>query len=249
MNERKGRVAVVTGAGTGIGRGIARALARQGCRVVAVGRRLDKVKETADLIAKGNGRALAVSADVSKAADVARIVEECRAAFGAIDILINNAGVHVPGGILKVTEEQWDWIISVNLKGVFLCSKAVAPGMLERKWGRVINIASVGAITPSLNAAYCATKGAVVTLTKSMALELSPGGVTVNAICPGTTVTEMTRERLEDPAVRTQQLAKSRVGFFAEPADIAAGAVYLASEEARFVTGSVLVIDGGWTIT
>ena len=249
MNERNGRVAVVTGAGTGIGRGIALALARQGCRVLAVGRRPDKVQETADLVTRENGRALAVSADVSKAADVARMVEKCRAALGAIDILVNNAGVHVPGGILKVTEEQWDWIMSVNVKGVFLCCKAVAPAMLERKWGRIINIASVGAITPSMNAAYCATKGAVVTLTKSMALELSPGGVTVNAICPGTTVTEMTRERLEDPAVRPLQLAKTRVGFFAEPADIAAGAAYLASDAARFVTGSVLTIDGGWTIT
>lgn len=249
MGKLKDRAAIVTGAGTGIGRGIALAFAREGARVVAVGRRLEKVKETVDLIVKENGCALAAAADVSKATEVARMVEECRARFGGVDILVNDAGVHVPGGILRVTEEQWDWIMSINLKGVFLCSKAVAPVMLEKSWGRIINIASVGAITPSLNAAYCASKGAVVTLTKSMALELSPNGVTVNAICPGTVVTEMTRERLQDPTVRDQQLAKSRVGHFGEPADIGAGAVYLASEEARFVTGSVLVIDGGWTIT
>jgi 2-keto-3-deoxy-L-fuconate dehydrogenase len=120
--------------------------------------------------------------------------------------------------------------------------------MLERGWGRIVNIAGVSAIMPSTSAAYSASKAAVVALTKAMALELSPGGVTVNAICPGTVLTDMMRERLSDPAARAAQLAKSRVGRFGEPSDIAAGAVYLASPEASFATGTVLTIDGGWTI-
>ena len=193
--------------------------------------------------------ALAVATDVSSADGIDKMIETCRSQLGDPSILVNNAGVHVPGGVLTVTEEQWDWIFSINLKGAFLCSKAVAPSMVRGGWGRIINIASVGAITPSMNAAYCATKGALVTLTKSMALELSPKGITVNAICPGTTVTEMTRERLEEEATKQANLAKTRVGFFAEPSDMAAGVVYLASDGARFVTGAVLPIDGGWTIT
>jgi len=248
MVRLTGKTAIVTGAGTGIGRGIALALAREGASVAAAGRRREILDETARQIVAAGGRCLAVPTDVSSAAQVAALVELTASTYGPVDILVNNAGVHVPGGILATSEEQWDWLMSINLKGVFLCCKAVAPSMLERRWGRIVTISSVGALTPSLNAAYCASKGAVVTLTKSMALDLSPHGVTVNAICPGPITTEMTRERFEDPTTRAQQLARARVGFFGEPSDIAAGAVYLASDDARFVTGSVLAIDAGWSI-
>jgi len=215
---------------------------------VAAGRRPEKIQETVDLITHDGARAMAISADVSKSGDVARLVRATVDRFGGVDILVNNAGVHVPGGILKVTEEQWDWIMSINAKGVFLCSKAVAPFMLAKKWGRIVNIATVGAITPSMNAAYCASKGAVVTLTKSMALELASGGVTVNVICPGTVPVERTRSDYADPDVLQYNLMKTRVGYLGEPSDIAAGVVYLSSPQARFVTGAVLPIDGGWTI-
>lgn len=244
------KVAIVTGAGTGIGRDIALALASQGTKVVAVGRRLEKTQQTCNLIAQGGGTSLAISADVSKATDVASLVEQCRSKFGTVDILVNNAAVVIPGkpSALKTTEEQWDKLMAINLKGVFLCAKAAAPIMLKNGWGRIVNISSVGGIVPSISAAYCASKAAVIALTKSMALELSPGGVTVNAVCPGTIVTDMVRDRLDDPQVRSAELKKSLVGRLGEPSDISAGILYLTSPHAAFITGSVLLIDGGWTI-
>jgi 3-oxoacyl-[acyl-carrier protein] reductase len=243
-----GKVAIVTGGGSGIGRAIALALAAEGARVAVAGRRPDRLAETIDLIRQTGGEGLAFSADVSCADQVAEMVGACVSGLGSPSILVNNAAIHVGGGILDVDEADWDRLMATNLKGVFLCSKAVSPGMLASGWGRIINIAGVSAITPSPNVVYSTAKGAVVSLSRAMALELSPGGITVNAICPGTTLTEMMAPRLKDPAVRAQQLAKSRVGFFGEPMDIAAGALYLASPEARFVTGTVLTIDGGWTL-
>jgi NAD(P)-dependent dehydrogenase (short-subunit alcohol dehydrogenase family) len=133
-------------------------------------------------------------------------------------------------------------IMSINLRGVFLCSKAVLPSMLDKGWGRIINIASASAITPSVNAAYCASKGGVVSLTRSMALQLSPRGITVNAIAPGPVLTEMTSEMFNDPHVREHVLGKSLVGKIGEPSDVAAAALYLASDEASFVSGSILTV-------
>jgi NAD(P)-dependent dehydrogenase (short-subunit alcohol dehydrogenase family) len=218
------------------------AFAREGARVLAVGRRLEKVQETADLISREGGACLALAVDVSRPDDVARMMDECRAGLGDPAILVNNAGVHVPGGVLETEVEQWDWVLAVNLRGTFLCSKAVLPGMLQKGWGRIINIASASAITPSVNAAYCASKGGIVSLTRSMALQLSPRGITVNAIAPGPVFTEMTNAMFDDPHVRQHVLGKSLVGKIGEPSDIAAGAVYLASDEASFVSGSVLAI-------
>jgi NAD(P)-dependent dehydrogenase (short-subunit alcohol dehydrogenase family) len=243
-----GKVAIVTGGGSGIGRAIALALSREGARVAVAGRRAQPLAETVDVIQQGGGEALAVQTDISKAKQVVALVERCERALGSPGILVNNAAIHLGGGILDVDEDGWDRLMATNLKGVYLCSRAVAPSMLAQGWGRIINIAGVAAITPSPNVVYSTAKGAVVSLSRAMALELAPGGVTVNAICPGTTLTEMMRPRLADPAIRAQQLAKNRVGFFGEPEDIAAGAVYLASPAARFVTGSVLTIDGGWTL-
>jgi 3-oxoacyl-[acyl-carrier protein] reductase len=248
MTRLAGKVAVVTGAGTGIGQAIALACAKEGASVVAAGRRREKVEDTCRMIGSAGGEALPFTVDVSKPDDVDGMVAACMEQFGRLDILVNNAGVRLPGGILSLTEEGWDWVMSINLKGAFLCAKAAAPIMVRNGWGRIVNISSAAAITPSPNIAYSTSKGALVTLTKSMALELSPRGVTVNAVCPGTIVTDMTREMLSDPDVRRSQLQKCRTGRFGEPAEIAAAVVYLTSAGSDFVTGSVLLVDGGWTI-
>jgi NAD(P)-dependent dehydrogenase (short-subunit alcohol dehydrogenase family) len=248
MTRLAEKVAVITGAGTGIGQAIALACAEEGALIVAAGRRREKVEDTCRMIDREGGVALPLAVDVSKSEDVHHMVSTCVKELGRLDILVNNAGVRCPGGILALSEEQWDWVMSINLRGVFLCCKAAAPIMVRGGWGRIVNISSAAAITPSPNIAYSTSKGALVTLTKSMALELSPRGVTVNAVCPGTVVTDMTREMLSDPDVRRSQLQKCRTGRFGEPAEIAAAVVYLTSAGSEFVTGSVLVVDGGWTI-
>lgn len=248
MTALRGKVALVTGGGTGIGRAVAMALAADGAAVAVAGRRPEPLQETVSLIEQAGGRAVACIADVSVADAVAQLMADCARRLGGPDILVNNAAIHLSGGILDVDEAGWDRLMTTNLKSVFLCSKAAAPTMLANGWGRIINISGVSAILPSASAVYSTAKGAVISLSRAMALELSPGGITVNAICPGTTLTDMIKPRLADPAVRAQQLAKSKVGFFGEPEDIAAGAVYLASPAARFVTGTVLTIDGGWTL-
>jgi NAD(P)-dependent dehydrogenase (short-subunit alcohol dehydrogenase family) len=245
----KGKAAIVTGAGTGIGRGIALAFAGEGAKVLVIGRRQGKLDETVALITGAGGVAEACSGDVAKATDVERMVQACQAKFGPVDILVNNAGVRIPFGILKVSEAQLETMLAVNVKGVYLSSRAVVPGMLARKWGRIINIASVAGIRTSINAGYCASKAAVVALTKSMALEFSPHGVTVNAICPGVIVSELSEPELQNPTDHAYLLSRTLAGYIGEPSDVAAGAVYLASEEARFVTGAVVAIDGGWTLT
>lgn len=248
MAQLTGKVAIVTGGGTGIGQATAVALAREGACVAAVGRRIERVQETCRMIDDEGGTSLPLAADVSMAREVERVVDACVEKFGGVDILVNNAGTRAVGGVLSLSEDDWDRVIDTNLKGVFLCSKLVAPLMVKSKWGRIVNISSVSAITPSPNIAYSTSKGAIVTLTKSMALELSPKGINVNAVCPGTIVTDMTRGILSDSAVHEEQLTRTRVGRFGDASEIALAVLYLCSAGSGFVTGSVLVIDGGWTI-
>lgn len=245
----KDKVAVITGGGTGIGRGIALMFAKEGAKVVVGGRRQEQIQETVDIIQKNGGAARAIVVDVSEQKQVQNLVNETIKEFFQVDILVNNAGVYIPHDALGTSEDEWNTVISIDLKGVWACSKAVLPLMLEKRKGSIINIASIaGLIGFEQSAAYCAAKGAVINLTREMALDYASKGIRVNAIAPGVIESDMTKSFLQDENAKKGFLEKTPVGRVGVPEDIAYGAVYLASDESSFVVGQTLVIDGGWTI-
>jgi NAD(P)-dependent dehydrogenase (short-subunit alcohol dehydrogenase family) len=244
-----GRCSLVTGAGSGIGRAIAQALAAEGAHVAVVDVDGERAKDSAVSISSSGGVAIDITADVASADDAERAVGVCRERFGPPQILVNNAGTGQLGTVDELSLQQWQRTFDINVTSIFLMSRLVIPDMTRQAAGRIINIASVtGLVASAGRAAYCASKGAVVMLTRAMALDLAPTGVTVNAICPGVIKTNMTADSLNDPAVREEKISKTPVGWLGEPSDIASGAIYLTSAGARFVTGSCLVIDGGWSI-
>jgi len=244
------RVALVTGGSRSIGRAIALRLGSEGADVAVnyVANAIAATEVVQALRAMGR-KALAIQADVSRADHVQRLVETVLDSFGRIDILVNNAGIVSRAPFLELTEEEWDRVMAVDLKGPFLVGQAVARHMAERRAGRIINIASISAhiAFPGLTH-YQVAKAGVYMLTRGMALELAPYGVLVNAIAPGVVETDLNRERLADPAFRTMRLSKIPLGRFASPDDIAGAVVYLASDDSQFVTGSTITIDGGQTL-
>jgi NAD(P)-dependent dehydrogenase (short-subunit alcohol dehydrogenase family) len=242
------KIAIVTGAGSGIGRACAAALAREGARVVLVGRRKERLEETAR--AMGDS-AFVVAADVSKKDEIARVVELAVAHFGGLNILLNNAGVLHIGTAEQITEEQWDETFNVNVRGLWLFSRAVLPAMRESGSGSIINMASVLGINGARNrASYAPSKGAVVLLTKCMAIDHGHEHIRVNAICPSFVETELTAtviSQAPDPnSVRSERIAVHPIGRLGQPEDIAGLAVYLAGDESSWVTGSVFSVDGGY---
>jgi NAD(P)-dependent dehydrogenase (short-subunit alcohol dehydrogenase family) len=239
----------VTGAGSGIGRAIARALADDGCSVACLDKDGDRAAETAAGISAAGHRAISLLADVTKVDEVEAAVAEARGTLGPIAVLVNNAGVGWLGTVETLTEDEWDHVMAVNVKSVFLCSRAVIPEMAKGGGGRIINVASVtGLVASPGRAAYCASKGAVVMLTRAMALDGAPQHINVNAICPGVVITAMTEASLRDPATLQEKLDKTPLGRLAQPEEIAPAAVYLAGPGGSFVTGACLVVDGGWSI-
>lgn len=241
------KVAIITGGGTGIGRGIALMFAKEGAKVVVAGRRIEPLNEVVNTIKTTGGDGLAVSTDVSLPEQVEVIVKQTMDKFGRVDILVNNAGVYLPHDVVSATEEEWNKVISIDLKSVWLCSKAVLPQMINQGGGKIINIASIAGLVGFAGSAfYCATKGAVVNLTKEMALDFASKKININAIAPGVIESEMTKPFLNDENYTKSFLDQTPVGRIGKPEDIAYGAVYLASDESSFVTGHILVIDGGW---
>jgi NAD(P)-dependent dehydrogenase (short-subunit alcohol dehydrogenase family) len=252
MKRFEGQIAVVTGGGSGIGQAACVLFAREGAGVAVIDRDAAVAAQTVAAVEAEGEHGLVVELDVARADAIPRGVETILTRFGQVDVLFNNAGLEHTGRLHEVTEEDWDRVMAVNLKGMFLLSKALLPGMMARKRGSIVNTSSISGLLgwPSY-AAYCASKGGVVQLTRQMAVDYAPFGIRVNCICPGTTLTPLV-ERLfaqeADPeASRSLIAARHPLGRFAQPEEIAQAVVFLASEEASFITGAVLPVDGGYT--
>lgn len=241
----EGKTALVTGASRGIGKAIALELARLGADVVVnYAGSEQRAKETADEIIAMGRRSFIVQCDISDSEAVGAMVKETVEQFGRIDILVNNAGITRDNLMMRMKEQEWDDVINTNLKGVFLCTKAVTRQMMKQRSGRIINISSVvGRIGNAGQANYTAAKAGVIGLTKASARELAARGITVNAIAPGFIATDMTDEL---PAEAKEQLiGQIPLGTLGDTTDIAAAAAFLASEGAKYITGQVLGVDGG----
>jgi NAD(P)-dependent dehydrogenase (short-subunit alcohol dehydrogenase family) len=242
------KIAIVTGAGSGIGRACAIALAREGAKVALVGRRKSLLDDVARQIGQS---ALVLAADVSRRADLERVVEQAITHFGGLNVLLNNAGVLHVGTAEQISEEQWDETFAVNVKALWLLSRAVLPHMRKAGGGSIINVASVLGINGARNrASYAPSKGAVVLLTKCMAIDHGLENIRVNCICPSFVETELTAavvSRAPDPAaVRRERIVVHPLGRLGQPEDMAGLAVYLASDESSWVTGAVFPVDGGY---
>lgn len=241
----EGKVALVTGASRGIGREIAFELAREGASVaVNYAGSEAKALELVDEIKSLGREAFAIQADVSNSDSVNEMVKEAVERFGKLDILVNNAGITKDNLLMRMKESEWDDVININLKGVFLCTKAVTRQMMKQRSGRIINISSVVGVSGNAGQAnYVAAKSGVIGLTKTAAKELSSRGITVNAIAPGFITTDMTDKLNEE--VTAEMLKQIPLARFGEPKDIARAVVFLASEDSNYITGQTLNINGG----
>ena len=244
--DLSGQVALVTGASRGIGRATAEIFSSKGAKTALVARNPGPLNELAASLSDGGAGALAIAADVAVEADVQRVVDQTLETFGRIDILVNNAGLISFGHVADIDPSEWARVIGANLTGAYLCSRAVASAMVEREYGRIINISSVAGLVGGLtSSAYSASKGAVRLFTKSTAIQYAGEGIRANSIHPGAIDTDMGDEVWANAETRDEVIARTPVGRMGVPADIAYGALYLASDESSFVTGSELVIDGG----
>jgi NAD(P)-dependent dehydrogenase (short-subunit alcohol dehydrogenase family) len=252
MMRFKGKVVIVSGAGSGIGRAVAELFAEEGGRVVILDIEKRGVDETSTSISRRKGEALPLVCDVTDEGDVSNGVAQVLRHYRHIDVLCNNAGVELSKPLARTEEYEWDRVLAVNLKGMFLLSKHVVPHMISSGGGAIVNTSSIsGLLGWPDSSAYCASKGGVIQLTREMAVEYGPCNIRVNCICPGTTVTPMIDRLLgleDDPEGTSQSIRVMHpLGRFAQPEEIARAMLFLASEEASFVTGAVLPVDGGYT--
>ena len=251
MTRLSGKVALITGGGTGIGRACALQFSREGAKVAVAGRRREPLAAVVAEIQAAGGQALSASCDVAKSEQVERTIREVVAQFGALHVLVNNAGILHVGSIEETSEAEWDRLMDVDLKGVFLVSRAALPE-LRKSGGAIVNIGSVlGLVGMKKRAAYAAAKGGVTMLTKAMALDHAQEGIRVNCICPAIVETDLVQtilsqapDRVAAVRLRTAQIPLGRMG---KPEDVAALAVFLASEESSWLTGAAIALDGGLT--
>jgi len=240
----EGKVALVTGGARGIGREIVLCFAREGADIAICDVNLEEAEATAKEIQKTGRQCLAFKTDVTDSKDVQAAIDKILDKLGKLDILINNAGITRDGLVLRMSEEDWDKVIAVNLKGCFVCTRLAAKVMLKQRFGKIVNLASIiGIMGNTGQANYAASKAGVIGLTKSVAKELASRGVCVNAIAPGFIKTEMTAKLSED--VQKRMLSVIPLGRFGEPKDVADLALFLSSESSSYITGQVIQIDGG----
>lgn len=245
MSDLTGKTAIITGASRGIGAEIAKRFAQAGAKVVVnYSGSQEKAEAVVASIKENGGEAIAVKANVSDAESVKAMVEEAMAAFGSVDILVNNAGITRDNLMMRMKDDEWDDVINTNLKGVFVCTKAVTRQMMKQRSGRIVNIASiVGVMGNAGQANYVASKAGVIGLTKTTARELASRGITANAVAPGFITTDMT-DALNDE-IQQSMMAQIPLGRFGKPEEVAKAALFLASDEASYMTGQTLHLDGG----
>ena len=242
------RVALVTGASRGIGAAIARALAKQGRRVVCVARNAQRLEQVRQAIEAEGGVAEVAACDVSDAEALANTIEQAAKAYGRLDILVNNAGITRDNLMLRMSDEEFDTVIETNLRSVFVACRAVLRPMMRGKWGRVVNLGSVSGIAGNAGQAnYAAAKAGIIGLTRSLAKEMASKGITANVVAPGFIETDMTE--VLPQAVKDQVLKLTPVGRFGQAEEVAAAVAYLCSEQAGYVSGQVLAVDGGMTMS
>jgi len=246
----KGKVSIITGAGRGIGRAIAISFAREGARTVLVSRTEEELNEVCNEITQMGSKCLVIKADISIPKEIDILVEKTLAEYGTIDVLVNNAAASIIKPLIECTLEDWDNVHNTNLRGLWYLTKTVAENMIEKKSGKIINIASVtGVVGFPDQSIYAAAKGGVVNMTRELGIELAPYGINVNAICPGATDTKALRSVISlDKKENVELLMKNiPINKISEPEDIAGPALFLASDDANYICGAILMVDGGWT--